>query len=434
MPSRAGDRGHPRPGRRAGARRPCRRLDEVGPPVEVDGARDVARRVDRRARAVGSPADVEDPDPGPACRCSASQSVVARSSGRARPLIVGIIRPWSPRSCPTRSKLAAVRDGAPGAGGRDLPQHRARSAPSRPRPRRPWRRSPRGSSTTGRAHRRRLAGGPGADGRGARRRRGGPDARTSTAIALTHSTTDGMNATRPRSTGSPATAPSRPATSIPARSARCTRCATARASRSTFVDIGDGGDDARTLAAFEAAITPRHAARRRCRTCCGRPGPVLPVAAIAELAHARGALVVDRWRPGARARSRSTSTTRGADAYAVAGPEVAARPGGDGRARGPARAIAAAHAGVRRAGSASRRSTRWARPTSSPMPAGSRARTSTGRRSWAWRARSRWLSMYVGLDWVYARGAAIARRAADAAGRRSRASRSSRRSTRWRRS
>ena len=35
-------------------------------------------------------------------RFSASQSVVARSSGRARPLIVGIIRPWSPPSCPIR--------------------------------------------------------------------------------------------------------------------------------------------------------------------------------------------------------------------------------------------------------------------------------------------------------------------------------------------
>ena len=60
-------------------------------------------------------------------------------------------------------------------------------------------------------------------------------------------------------------------------------------------------------------------------------GAVLPVAAIAEIAHARGALVVV---DGAQAAGAIPFRfdDLGADLYAVPGAEVAARAGGDGRA------------------------------------------------------------------------------------------------------
>jgi len=110
------------------------------------------------------------------------------------------------------------------------------------------------------------------------------------AVALTHSTSDGMNA----------------ATLLPDWRAGG-RAVTTRlehpggigplyAQRDrdgidlVLVDAGDDGDDARTIAAFDAAITPgtklvslSHVA--------WTTGAVLPVAAIAEIAHARGALV-----------------------------------------------------------------------------------------------------------------------------------------------
>ena len=46
-------------------------------------------------------------------RFSASHSVVARISGRAKPVIVGIIPAWSLRSCPIPEKLTAVREALP---------------------------------------------------------------------------------------------------------------------------------------------------------------------------------------------------------------------------------------------------------------------------------------------------------------------------------
>ena len=60
-----------------------------------------------------------------------------------------------------------------------------------------------------------------------------------------------------------------------------------------IVDAGDDGDDARTLAAFDAAITPDTRLVSVSHV-TWTTGAVLPVAAIAELAHARGArLIVD---------------------------------------------------------------------------------------------------------------------------------------------
>src|SRR5206468_10786125 len=59
----------------------------------------------------------------------------------------------------------------------------------------------------------------------------------------------------------------------------------------SIADVGDGGDDQATLAAFDAAITPRTrivALSHVLWTTGGR----LPVREIATLAHARGARVV----------------------------------------------------------------------------------------------------------------------------------------------
>ena len=194
-------------------------------------------------------------------RFSASHSVVARISGRARPLIAryhtAVVAPF----LPDPEKLAAVREAHPGAVGRDLPEHRVGRAAAG--------RDGRGDGRDRDLRARRRARPP----RLLRRdrwpgwTRRGPasrpsSARTSRAVALTHSTTDGderrdaaARLARRRPGGDDGPRARR------RRSGRCTRCATGSASTSTFVDAGDDGDDDRTLAAFDAAITPGHAAR-----------------------------------------------------------------------------------------------------------------------------------------------------------------------------
>ena len=111
------------------------------------------------------------------------------------------------------------------------------------------------------------------------------------AVALTHSTTDGMNA----------------ATLLPDWRAGGRAVTTAHehpggvgplfALRDRdgveieFVDAGDDGDDERTLAAFDAAITPGTRLVSISHV-LWTTGAVMPVARIAEIAHDRGALVV----------------------------------------------------------------------------------------------------------------------------------------------
>lgn len=230
------------------------------------------------------------------------------------------------------------------------------------------------------------------------------------AVALTHSTTDAMNA----------------GTLAAAGRSRGGRVVTSRhehlgglgplfsmRDRGTaeveIVAAGDDGDDARTLAAFDAAITPEtrlvsvsHVA--------WTTGAVLPIAGIAEIAHARGArLIVDGAQAAGAIPFRFDES--GADGYAVPaqkwllGPEgmgaLVVRPslieqltpglggffsfeqgGGDGAAQwwGDARRF---------------ESSGYHRPSVVGM------------------ARSiGWLSMYVGLDYVWERGPAMARAAA----------------------
>ncbi len=230
------------------------------------------------------------------------------------------------------------------------------------------------------------------------------------AVALTHSTTDAMNA----------------ATLAAAGGRHGGRVVTTRhehlgglgptysmrdrgAAAVEIVDAGDDGDNARTLAAFDAAITPETRLVSVSHV-VWTTGAVMPIAGIAELAHARGALLVVDGAQAAGAIPFRIDEL-GADFYAVPaqkwllGPEgmgaLVVRPsligrvtpglggffsfetgGGDGVAEwwGDARRF---------------ESSGYHRPSVVGM------------------ARSiGWLSMYVGLDYVWERGPAMARLAA----------------------
>ena len=169
----------------------------------------------------------------------------------------------------------------------------------------------------------------------------------------------------------------------------------------TMADLGDGGDDARTLAALDAAIVAgtklvsvSHVA--------WTTGAVLPIGRIAELAHARGALlVVD----GAQAIGAIPVDVGalGADFYAMPAQKWLLGPEG----------MAALHAGpgvLERTRQTLAGYFSYASHdlvgTAELWPDARRFETSGyGRTAVLGMARSiAWLSMYVGLDWVHARG------------------------------
>jgi L-cysteine/cystine lyase len=111
------------------------------------------------------------------------------------------------------------------------------------------------------------------------------------AVALTHSTTDAMNAATLlpdwRAGGRVVTTAHEHPGGVGPLYALRDRLGVEIA----FVDAGDDGDDDRTLAAFDAAITPGTRLVSISHV-LWTTGAVLPVARIAELARARGALVV----------------------------------------------------------------------------------------------------------------------------------------------
>lgn len=110
-------------------------------------------------------------------------------------------------------------------------------------------------------------------------------------VALTHSTTDGMNAATLlpdwRAGGRAVTTASEHAGGVGPLYALRDRFGVDLA----FVEAGEDGDDERTIAAFDAAITPDTRLVSISHV-LWTTGAVLPVARIAELAHSRGALVV----------------------------------------------------------------------------------------------------------------------------------------------
>ncbi len=177
-----------------------------------------------------------------------------------------------------------------------------------------------------------------------------------------------------------------------------------------MADLGDGGDEARILAALDAAIVP--GTRLVSLAHVGwNTGALLPIARIAELAHARGALVaVD----GAQAIGAIPVDPAGggADFYAVPAQKWLLGPEG----------MAALYVGPAVLDRARQTFAGFFSYASHDM-AGA-AELHSGARRFELSGFSRpavvgmarsiaWLSMYVGLAWVHRRGAALALGVAD---------------------
>jgi L-cysteine/cystine lyase len=177
-----------------------------------------------------------------------------------------------------------------------------------------------------------------------------------------------------------------------------------------FVDVGLGADPAAILAAFDAAIDERTRVVAVSHVLWAS-GAILPIEGIAEIAHARGALVVVDGAQSAGAIPIEFAGT-GADLYAIPaqkwllGPEgmgaVAVAPGLGDRVR-PA------------FGGHFTFETVDSRGTAVPWQDARRLDLAGFHRpSIVGMARSiGWLSMFVGLDWIYERGEAMAGLAAD---------------------
>jgi L-cysteine/cystine lyase len=230
------------------------------------------------------------------------------------------------------------------------------------------------------------------------------------AIALTHSTTDGMGAATWATDWRPGdrvvTTRLEHVGGVGALYALRRRAGV----EVDFVDIGDGGDDDRTLAALDAAITPTTRLVSVSHVSWST-GAVLPVAAIASLAHARGAFVAVDGAQAAGAIPVNVADL-GADFYAIPAQKWLLGPEGMG-------ALAVAPAMWDRALPAFGGWLSFERVdatgTGDFWPDARRLQwTNFHRPSVVGMARSiGWLTMYVGLDWIHGRGIAMARRAAD---------------------
>ena len=174
-----------------------------------------------------------------------------------------------------------------------------------------------------------------------------------------------------------------------------------------FVDAGDDGDDERTVAAFDAAITAGYAARvDLARPVDDRRGPARRAGSPSS------PTPVAPWcwstAPRRPARSRSVSTTLGADLYALPAQKWLLGPEGMGALVVDPASVADGSPRRSAAGSASSGSTETA--TATWWPDARRFEASGYHRpSVVGMARSiGWLSMYVGLDFVHRRGTAMA--------------------------
>lgn len=229
------------------------------------------------------------------------------------------------------------------------------------------------------------------------------------AVALTHSTTDAMNA------GSLALDWRAGGRVVTTRSEHPGGLGALYGLRDrgveiAFVDAGDDGDDARTLEAFDAAMTPgtRLVALSHVQW---TTGAVLPVADIATLAHARGALVIV---DGAQAAGAIPFRfdELGVDLYAVPAQKWLLGPEGMGAlVVAPdlvEQLVPAMGGGFSFERSDSNGEAVWWRDARRFEASNYHIPSVVGM------ARSLgWLSMYVGLDYVHRRGAAMARAAAD---------------------
>lgn len=176
-----------------------------------------------------------------------------------------------------------------------------------------------------------------------------------------------------------------------------------------FADVGDGGDDRQTIAAFDELVIPGTRVVSVSHV-SWTTGAVLPVARIAEIARSRGAMVVVDGAQAAGAMPLDVPAL-GADFYAIASYKWLLGPEGVGalwvspEVLDRARLTMASDASYETCDS-SGAAVAW--PTARRFDAASWHRPSI-----VGFARSvGWLSMYVGLDWVYGRSAALARSAA----------------------
>jgi L-cysteine/cystine lyase len=175
------------------------------------------------------------------------------------------------------------------------------------------------------------------------------------------------------------------------------------------VDVGHGGDDARMLAAFDAALVPGTRLVAISHV-LWTTGAVLPVRAIADLAHARGALVAIDGAQAAGAIPVSVADL-GADYYAVPGQKWLLGPEGTGALWVSPDVLERSLPSVVSWFSFERITdatdavlwpdARRFDDTNFYKPAVIGLARSCG-----------WLSMYVGLPWIHERGAAMAHRAA----------------------
>ncbi|MEO8208150.1 MAG: aminotransferase class V-fold PLP-dependent enzyme, partial [Chloroflexota bacterium] len=178
-----------------------------------------------------------------------------------------------------------------------------------------------------------------------------------------------------------------------------------------IADIGDGGDDERTMSALDRSMTPGTRLVSISHVLWST-GAVLPIRRIADLAHDRGALLVVDGAQAAGAIPFSV-TDLGADAYAVPSQKWLLGPEGMGAiwvAPGSAEQLMPSFAGYFGfEASDSQGTAAW-------HPGARRFESSEYHRpSIAGFARAlSWLSMYVGLDYVQSRGPRMAARAADA--------------------
>ncbi len=176
-----------------------------------------------------------------------------------------------------------------------------------------------------------------------------------------------------------------------------------------IADVGLGGDDAATLAAFDAAITDRTRIVALSHVLF-TTGARLPITEIAALAHARGArIVVD----GAQAAGAIPVDVAelGVDFYAIPGQKWLLGPEGTGALWCDPAIVEAS-----RPSNASWFTFDRISPTEAVPRGDARRFDDSGhyRPGVTGLARScGWLSMYVGLPWIHERGQAMARTAAE---------------------
>jgi L-cysteine/cystine lyase len=229
-------------------------------------------------------------------------------------------------------------------------------------------------------------------------------------VALTHSSTDGMNAGIWAIDWLPGDRAVTTSLEHPGGVGALYNLRDRLGIEVAFVDVGPTRSEAEVLAAFDAAIDGRTRLVVLSHVLWAS-GTILPVARIAEIAHARGAIVAVDGAQSAGAIPVNLAAT-GADVYAISAQKWLLGPEGMGALAITATArdrLMPAWGGhftfetVDSTGTA----VRW--------PDARRFEWSNFHRpSIVGMARSiGWLSMFVGLDWVYGRGEAMARLVAD---------------------